>query len=69
MTLNGDDVRIEVRDIREIAKEGEVPDTVKIYNPVFDRTLGRYITYYITELGMISPSSARETIVELFNED
>ncbi len=69
LTLNGDDVRIEVRDIREIAKEGEVPDTVKIYNPVFDRTLGRYITYYITELGMISPSSARETIVELFNED
>ena len=42
---------------------------MKIYNPVFDRTLGRYITYYITELGMISPSSARETIVELFNED
>ena len=69
LTLDGDDVEIEERDIREVAREVDVPDTVKIYNPVFDRTVGEYITYYITELGMIAPSSARETIIELFSED
>lgn len=69
LTLKGDNVRIEVRNTDEIARPGEIPEGVKIYNPVFDRTPGNLITYYITELGMISPSSAKETITELFEEE
>ncbi len=69
LTLKGDNVRIEVRNTDEVARPGEVPEGVKIYNPVFDRTPGELITYYITESGMISPSSAKETITELFEEE
>lgn len=57
MTLFGDMVVIEERDISEVVKPGEVPDSVKVFNPVFDSTPGRYIDALITEVGMISPGS------------
>ena len=66
MSLNGDNVRIEVRETAEIVKEGEVPKEVKIYNPVFDRTPAKYIDTIITEKGGISPYKARDFIIEQF---
>ena len=64
MTLYGDMVVIEERDISEVVKPGEVPDSVKIFNPVFDSTPGRYIDALITEVGMISPGSVYGVMTE-----
>ncbi|MDD2531932.1 MAG: ribose 1,5-bisphosphate isomerase [Candidatus Methanomethylophilaceae archaeon] len=57
MTLFGDMVTIEERPSSEISAPGELPDTVKIYNPVFDSTPAAYIDAIITELGMMSPGA------------
>ena len=57
MTMFGDTVTIEERDISEIVKPGEIPDRVKVFNPVFDSTPGKYIDALITEEGMMSPGS------------
>lgn len=46
---------IEQRPTSEIATEKEVGERTKILNPAFDFTGPRYITGYITELGVIPP--------------
>jgi ribose 1,5-bisphosphate isomerase len=57
LTVAGDLVRIEEREVSEVVKPGEIPDSVKVYNPVFDVTPPQYISGIITELGLISPGS------------
>ena len=56
-TLFGDSVTIEERDIGEVVREGEIPATVKVFNPVFDTTPAEYINNIITEIGIMSPGS------------
>lgn len=68
MTLFGDMVTIEERDISEVIRPGEVPDSVKIFNPVFDSTPAKYIDAIITELGMISPGSVYDIMVRQFGD-
>ena len=64
MTLFGDRVTIEERDISEVVREGEIPDSVKVFNPVFDSTPPVYIDAIITELGMMSPGSVYDVMVK-----
>ena len=64
MTLFGDRVTIEERDISEVVREGEVPASVKVFNPVFDSTPAKYIDAIITELGMMSPGSVYDVMVK-----
>ena len=59
-TIFGDLVTIEEREIGEVVREGEIPDSVKIFNPVFDSTPAAYIDAIITEVGRIHPSSVYE---------
>lgn len=68
MTLFGDMVTIEERDIGEIVSKGEIRDTVKVFNPVFDSTPAAYIDAIITELGMISPGSVYDIMVRQLGE-
>lgn len=68
MTLFGDMVTIEERDIGEVVRPGEIPDSVKIFNPVFDSTPANYIDAIITELGMISPGSVYDVMVRQLGE-
>ena len=56
-TLFGDSVTIEERDTGEVVREGEIPATVKVFNPVFDTTPAKYIDNIITELGIMSPGA------------
>lgn len=63
MTVLGDMVTIEERDVSEVVAPGEIPDSVKVYNPVFDSTPARYIDAIITEVGMISPGSVYDIMV------
>ncbi len=63
MTLFGDRVTIEERDISEVVKDGEIPSSVKVFNPVFDSTPPKYIDAIITELGMMSPGSVYDVMV------
>lgn len=69
MTLFGDRVTIEERDTGEVVKEGEIPKSVKIFNPVFDSTPARYIDAIVTEKGMMSPGSVYGVMVNQFGED
>lgn len=64
MTLLGDTVTIEERDIDEVARPGELPDGVKVFNPVFDATPSRYIDNIITEAGVIGPGSVYGVMVD-----
>lgn len=64
MTLFGDTVTIEERDVSEVVRPGEVRDSVKILNPVFDSTPAAYIDAIITELGMMSPGSVYGVLVD-----
>ena len=68
MTLFGDMVTIEERDTSEIVRPGEVPEDVKVFNPVFDSTPAQYIDAIITELGMISPGSVYDVMVRQLGE-
>lgn len=68
MTLFGDMVTIEERDISEVVRPGEIPDSVKVFNPVFDSTPARYIDAIITEQGMISPGSVYGIMVRQFGD-
>ncbi len=68
MTLFGDMVAIEERDISEIVRPGEVPEDVKVFNPVFDSTPAQYIDAIITELGMISPGSVYDVMIRQLGE-
>jgi ribose 1,5-bisphosphate isomerase len=67
-TLFGDTVTIEERDIGEIVKKGEIPDSVKVFNPVFDTTPARYIDGIVTEMGIISPGSVYGMMIRQFGE-
>lgn len=63
MTLFGDMVKIEERETFEVVRPGEIPSSVKVFNPVFDSTPAQYIDAIITELGMISPGSVYDVMV------
>mgnify|MGYP004608671003 FL=1 len=69
MTLFGDSVTIEERDISEVVRSGEVRDSVKIFNPVFDSTPARYIDAIVTEEGMMNPGSVYDVMVRQLGED
>ena len=68
MTLFGDMVTIEERETSEVVRPGEIPDNVKVFNPVFDSTPAKYIDAIITELGMISPGSVYDIMVRQFGD-
>jgi len=63
MTMFGDMVTIEERGCEEVVKEGEIRDSVKIFNPVFDSTPAKYIDAIITEVGMISPGAVYDVMI------
>lgn len=63
-TLFGDAVTIEERDIGEIVRPGEIPEGVKVFNPVFDTTPAKYIDNIITEIGIMSPGSVYGVMAE-----
>jgi len=67
-TLFGDMVTIEERDISEIIRKGEVPESVKVFNPVFDSTPAKYIDGIVTELGIVSPGSVYEIMIKQFGD-
>jgi ribose 1,5-bisphosphate isomerase len=52
----GDDVLIEEREAAEVVKTGEVPEGVRILNPVFDVTPAALVRSHVTELGALKPS-------------
>lgn len=60
-TLKGEMVKIEERDVSEIADPKKFPN-VKFRNPVFDATPAEYIDAIITEKGVIAPHAAYELI-------
>lgn len=64
MTLFGDTVTIEEREISEVVRPGEVRDNVKIFNPVFDSTPAAYIDAIVTELGMMGPGAVYGVMVK-----
>jgi len=66
MTLFGDTVTIEERDDVEIVRPGEVPSSVRIFNPVFDTTPAKYIDAFVTEVGVIHPASVYDVIIKQF---
>lgn len=68
MTLYGDMVTIEERDVGEVISKGEIRDAVKVFNPVFDSTPATYIDAIITELGMISPGSVYDVMIRQLGE-
>lgn len=63
LTVFGDPVTIEERGYGEVVTTGEIPESVKIFNPVFDSTPAKYIDAIITELGILSPGSVYDTMV------
>lgn len=63
MTMFGDMVAIEERETSEVVRPGEIPDSVKIFNPVFDSTPAQYIDAIITEVGMIPPTAVYSIMV------
>lgn len=69
LTLFGDTVTIEEREIDEVVKSGEIPADVKVFNPVFDTTPPGYIDAIITELGIMSPGSVYDVLVRQLGED
>jgi len=68
-TIYGELVKIEERDVTEILKPGEVPGSVKIFNPVFDATPPDYIDSIVTEVGVIPPFAAYEIIVKELGQE
>jgi ribose 1,5-bisphosphate isomerase len=68
-TMRGEMVEIEERDSLEVVKPGEVPSSVRIFNPVFDATPPEYIDSIITEIGVVPPYAAYEIIVREFGQE
>jgi ribose 1,5-bisphosphate isomerase len=66
-TLFGDTVTIEERD-GEVVNKGEVLKNVKIFNPVFDSTPAKYIDGIVTEIGIVSPGSVYEIMIQQFGD-
>lgn len=50
----GADVPIEEREVVEVVKEGEIPSSVRVRNPVFDVTPHENVRSYVTEVGVVS---------------
>lgn len=50
----GADVVIEERETTEVVKPGEIPENVRIRNPVFDVTPHACVKSYVTEAGVLS---------------
>lgn len=69
ISLFGDLVEIEERDRKEIIGDAQVPDIVKVRNPVFDATPPEYIDSIVTEIGMIPPFAAYEVIVKILGHE
>ena len=69
LTLSGDMVKIEERDMSEVVRPGEIPDSVKVYNPVFDVTPAEYISGIISEVGLISPGSVYDVMQRKFGTE
>ena len=74
MTLSGEMVKIEEREVSEIIKPGDVPEGVRIFNPVFDSTPASHIDGIITELGLMPPAAVYGVMVSqlgysVFGED
>ena len=63
MTVFGDMVKIEERETSEVVRPGEIPESVKIFNPVFDSTPAQYIDAIITEVGMVPPTAVYDILV------
>jgi ribose 1,5-bisphosphate isomerase len=55
MTIFGTRERIEERDPKEVWDKP--PKGLKIRNPAFEATAGKYINGYVTEMGVIPPES------------
>jgi ribose 1,5-bisphosphate isomerase len=68
-TIYGELVKIEERESTDIVKPGEVPASVRIFNPVFDATPPEYIDSIITEVGVIPPFAAYEIIVRELGQE
>lgn len=56
----GADVTIEERETAEVVTKGEIPDDVRVRNPVFDVTDHTLIRGYVTEQGVLT----RDALVE-----
>jgi len=69
LTLGGDMVKIEEREISEVVRPGEIPDSVKVFNPVFDVTPAEYIDGIVTEIGLISPGSVYHVMERKFGTE
>jgi ribose 1,5-bisphosphate isomerase len=68
-TILGEQVIIEERERDEVVKKGEVPDTVKVFNPVFDVTPSKYISRFITEVGILPPGAVYGIMVKEFGDN
>jgi ribose 1,5-bisphosphate isomerase len=68
-TMMGEMVEIEERDSLEVVKLGELPSSVRVFNPVFDATPPEYIDSIITEIGVVPPYAAYEIIVREFGQE
>ncbi len=55
-----DDVHIETRDAQEVWPDK--PEELEIINFAFDQIPAKYITWIITEFGIIKPSELKETV-------
>ncbi len=69
ISLTGDLVEIEEREITEVVRPGEIPDSVKVFNPVFDVTPSQYIDGIVTEMGLISPGSVYDVLERKFGTE
>ncbi len=67
-TMFGDTVTLEERNIEEVVRPGEIPEGVRVFNPVFDSTPAWYIDNIITELGIMSPGSVYGVMVKQLGE-
>ncbi len=68
-TVSGELVDIEQRGREEVVEDGEIPEDVKVFNPVFDATPPKYIDSIITEVGLIPPYAAYEIIVKELGQE
>ena len=65
---DGSEVPIEERDISEVISPEDLPEGVRVRNPVFDITPAEYITAFITEDGLVSPDKVRTSVQRWFGK-
>ncbi len=68
-TIFGDMVPIEERCVSEVVKIGEIPESVRIFNPVFDSTPAAYIDAIISDVGVIHPGSVYDVMIRQLGEN